>query len=250
MSDFEQAKPDDIIKPKYISKPGFIKAKVRRGFTEIEYLWNFLPVADAFICGGYVRYMCSPSPNPVPAGDIDIYFKDVVAFDVMKARFGAAGFEIKFENDVSVSFNKITNPDNPFFGSQPVQLIKPILEGAIVATGSMEEIVKNFDFTVIRCGLMDPKTALVDADFMHDEERKILRIKNIHCPISSTLRCMKYSRKGYWLPPMQCCRLFIDWEERDDEYREKILEFLTKSDKGKGLTKSDIEEMEVLMRID
>jgi len=95
-----------------------------------------------------------------------------------------------------------------------------------------------------------PDRALVDADFMHDEEKKILRIKNIHCPISSTLRCMKYARKGYWLPPMQCCRLFIDWEERDEEYREKIIEFLKKSDMGEGLTKADIEEMEALMRID
>ena len=250
MTEFEKAKPDDIIKPKYVSKQGFIEVPVRRGFTEIEHLWDFLPQAESFICGGYVRYMCSPSTSPIPAGDIDIYFKDKLSFDTMKTRFGIAGFEIKYENDVSISFNQITNPDNPFFGSKPIQIIKPILEGAIVATGTMKKVMENFDFTVIRCGLISPKLAMVDADFIHDEERKILRIKNIHCPISSTLRCMKYAKKGYWLPPMQCCRLFIDWEERDDEYREKILEFLMKSDKGQGLTKSDIEEMEALMRID
>ena len=252
MTDFKEAKPDDIIIPKYVSKPGFVNAAIKRGFTEIEYLWNFIinNKIHAFICGGYVRYMCSPSSAPVPAGDIDIYFKNQLSFSIGKPKFGSAGFEIKHENDVSVSFSKTTNPDNPFFGSPQVQLIKPILEGAIVATGTMEEILENFDFTVIRCGLMDSKTAMVDADFMHDEEKKILRIKNIHCPISSTLRCMKYAKKGYWLPPMQCCRLFIDWSDRDEEYREKILNFLTQSDKGEGLTKADIEEMEALMRID
>jgi len=250
MVDFTEAKPDEIIVPKYTSRPGFVEAPVRRGFTEIAHLWNFIVPMNAFICGGYIRYMCSPSPAPVPAGDIDIYFRDKPSFDLGKIKFGNAGFEIKHENDVSVSFNKTSNPDNPFFGSPQVQLIKPILEGAIVATGTMKEIIKNFDFTVIRCGLLTAVRALVDADFMHDEEKKILRIKNIHCPISSTLRCMKYSRKGYWLPPMQCCRLFIDWEERDEEYREKIIEFLKKSDMGEGLTKADIEEMEALMRID
>lgn len=253
MTNFEQAKPDEVIIPKYTSKPGFIEASVRRGFTEIEYLWNFLtPLLknNAFICGGYVRYMCSPVPKPAPAGDIDIYFKNEESFDLTKLEFGKAGFEIKHENDVSISFNVISNPDNPFFGSPQIQLIKPILEGAIVATGTMKEVIENFDFTVIRCGLINPKIAIVDADFVHDEEHKILRIKNIHCPISSTLRCMKYSRKGYWLPPMQCCRLFIDWEERDEKYRKKIIEFLKKSDIGEGLTKADIEEMEALMRID
>jgi hypothetical protein len=61
---------------------------------------------------------------------------------------------------------------------------------------------------------------------------------------------MKYSRKGYWLPPLQCCRLFIDWEDRDEEYRNKIYHFLVESDKGEGLTRQEIEEMERLMRID
>ena len=247
-------KPNDIIKPKYISKPGFIKARIRRGFTEIMPLYyllkNLNALNECFICGGYVRYMCSPHNKPTPAGDIDIYFANIDVFMVVKDTLILQGLIVKHENDVSLSFSLITDANHDFNGVPPIQLIKPITDGAIIATGTMQEILENFDFTVIRCGLIDESEAIVDADFMNDEEKKILRIKNIHCPISSTLRCMKYARKGYWLPPMQCCRLFIDWEERDEEYRAKIIEFLTKSDEGEGLTREDIEQMERLMRID
>jgi len=129
-------------------------------------------------------------------------------------------------------------------------LIKPIREGKIVASGEMKEILENFDFTVIRCGFTSSQKILVDADFLHDEERKILRLKNIHCPISSTLRCMKYAAKGYWLKPFETLKLFLDWDSRSDEYRNKLVDFLEKSKEGEGLSKEDITELEALMRID
>lgn len=129
-------------------------------------------------------------------------------------------------------------------------MIKPIREGKIVASGEMKEILENFDFTVIRCGFTSSQEILVDADFLHDEERKILRLKNIHCPISSTLRCMKYAAKGYWLKPFETLKLFLDWDSRSDEYRNKLVDFLEKSKEGEGLSKEDITELEALMRID
>jgi len=96
---------------------------------------------------------------------------------------------------------------------------------------------------------MSPPIALVDADFNHDETKRILRLKNIHCPISSTLRCMKYAKKGYWLPSFQCMRLFLDWDSRNDEYREKLGEFFAQFE-GDGLSKKEIGELEAMMRID
>lgn len=248
--------PNEKIKPKYISRKGFVRVKVRRGFTEIMPLIDIPKISyhfqqeNLFICGGYVRYMCSPNRKAAEAGDIDLYFVNIETFNECQKIFEGEGFEVKYQNDVSLGFKIITDIDSPYLGCPPVQLIKPILDGSIVATGTMEEILSNFDFTIIRCGLISPTDAMVDADFLHDETHNILRIKNIHCPISSTLRCMKYARKGYWLPPMQCCRLFLDWEERTQDYRDKILKFLTEADKGEGLTRADIDEMERLMRID
>ena len=250
----EKKSKEEKLPPAYISKEGFEKVKVIRGFTEIEPLYEelciLLDYGDVHFLGGYIRYMCSPHPSPAKPGDLDIYFKDEDIYKKIKEEFIGWGFTIKHENPVSVSFALITDTDNRFFGTPEVQLIKPIEDGAIKAVGEMEHIISNFDFTVIRCGFISPQLALVDADFMHDEEHRILRIKNIHCPISSTLRCMKYARKGYWLPPLQCCRLFFDWEDRTDAYRQEIYEFLIEADKGEGLTREDIEKMERLMRID
>lgn len=237
--------------PTYISQEGFTTVQVRRGFTEIESLFNFLKQFDAFICGGYVRYMCSTAETVIKAGDCDIYFKTEDDYnrakDILKKEYK---LEKQHENDVSMTFKKVNDSDHEFYGSPVIQLIKPVKEGAIVAVGTMETILENFDFTVIRCGLIDKNLALVDADFEHDEPKHLLRLKNIHCPISSTMRCMKYSRKGYWLPPMQATALFIDWDNRDDEYKTKIINFVVEASKGDGLTKTEVEEMEAMMRID
>lgn len=246
-------------KPKYVSKDGLIETKVIRGFSEIESIYKLIygtddescdPLFGVYMCGGYIRYMCSPHPNPAKPGDLDIYFEEKRTMNILIDALKLREFTIKHENEISITFAKITDHKNLFFGTPNIQLIKPIKDGAIVATGSMSEILSNFDFTVVRAGLVSPRTALVDADFLHDEENRILRIKNIHCPISSTLRCMKYSAKGYWLPPLQCCKLFIDWEDRTDEYRMKIIESLKIMEKGEGLTKKEVDEMERLMRID
>ncbi|MDD5459737.1 MAG: hypothetical protein PHF37_10140, partial [Phycisphaerae bacterium] len=72
----------------------------------------------------------------------------------------------------------------------------------------------------------------------------------IHCPVSATLRCMKYSRKGYFLRPFECMKLFIDWSNRDQSYRDKLVDFLTKAGQEEGLSKDDVEELEAMMRID
>jgi len=151
---------------------------------------------------------------------------------------------------MAVTYKKVKDPASSLFQSPIIQIIKPVKEGKIVATGTLTDILENFDFTVVRCGLLSPNSALVDADFEHDEPRRILRLKNIHCPISSTLRCMKYSKKGYWLPPMQAVRLFLDWDLRGLDWKSKLMDFLRQAESGEGLTKKDIDELEAMMRVD
>lgn len=234
-------------KPKYESKDGFEKVKVYRGFTEISRLFDLLPTDNSFVCGGYVRYMCAPVMNPVPAGDVDIYSVNEDAYkQVLNVLEKQMGLYVKHENAVSHTFKNITDPQHPLFGSPTIQLIKPVKEGAVVAVGDMETILANFDFTVIRIGLLSDKFAIADADFIHDETKKLLRLKNVHCPLSSTLRCMKYAKKGYWLPTSQVLNLFIDWDNRDDEYKIKLMNFMAKNE----LTQKEIDELEALLRID
>jgi hypothetical protein len=170
----------------YISQEGFVKAQVFRGFTEINKIYYDVSVHDGIICGGYVRYMCSPRLDPVKAGDLDIYCPTEEIFDKLKEMF-TAHLSIRVETEVAITYNR-GNGNNRYFPAPPIQLIKPIREGKIVANGSLEEILENFDFTIIRAGLTSTHTAMVDADFAHDETKMVLRLKNIHCPISSTLR--------------------------------------------------------------
>ena len=245
---------------KYQSREGFEQVVILRGVHELMGLavdlCNNYP-NDIFFCGGHVRWMCSSHPTPVPGSDVDIYFKTQEAFDATKARLEDEegwNLETRFENEISIQYRRPKDPGHGLFALPYIQLIKPMVEGAIVATGEMQEILENFDFTVARVGfhptaLLDslpPYYATADADFMHDEAARILRIKNIHCPISSTYRAIKYCRKGYWIPTRQVHSLFIDWETRDDEYRSKITDFLAKEDP----TEDEINEAERLMMID
>lgn len=236
----------------YNSRGDFFEtARVVRGYSEIAHIWDALSTVTecrSFICGGYVRFMCSPRLRPEPAGDVDIYSQSKDDADALVLHLKAQGMSVKHENDISITFDR---PDkNHRWHTNPIiQVVKPINEGAIVATGDIGTILKNFDFTVIRAGLLSPSHALVDCDYKHDEGSRLLRIKNIHCPVSSLLRCMKYARKGYFLRPAEAMKLFADWQGRDDNYRLKIIELFQSSALG-NISQEEIDELERLMRID
>jgi len=247
--EFSQGTNEEVHKPTYISKDGFVQTPIIRGGTEVTPLYFKANLFGGIICGGYARWMCSPADQVVPAGDVDVYFPSESGFEGMKQSLLNELLTIKHENDISVTF-ALADEDSKFRGCPSIQLIKPIKEGRVVAIGSMEDILSNFDFTVVRAGMVDRDFCMVDADFMHDERSKILRLKNIHCPVGSTLRCMKYSKKGYWLPPLQSLQLFFDWDNRDDSYKIKLIEFVTTANNGHGLTQKEIDEMESMMRID
>lgn len=245
-------------KQRYVSRPGFETTPLIRGFDQIRPLWDILEAArtghpgeDCFICGGYSRWCASVARKPVEAMDVDVFTTGQGMFDhlrtLLEGESGQLG-QPRHENDVSLTYNRAKT--GPLAYVPPVQLIKPQRTARLVTVGTRQEILENFDFTVIRACIQSPTEVLVDADFRHDEEHHILRLKNIHCPVSSTLRCMKYAAKGYWLKPTECLKLFLDWDARDDTYRATLARFLTTANDGDGLSKTEIEHMEALMRID
>lgn len=165
----------------------------------------------------------------------------------------AVGFAVKHENEISVTFDHLKEHSDPRWIVCPtIQVIKPVLAGAIVTVGTMEAVLNNFDFTIVRVGLLSPTMALADSEFLEDDKTCKLRFKNIHCPISSTLRAVKYSKKGFWMGALECSKLFIDWSERGEEYRVNLLDLLDKmkTPDGEEPSKEDIEELEKLMNID
>jgi len=235
--------------------PDFVYVPCVRGLEQIDSILNLLRGVNAFICGGYARYCVSPNEGRrlVKAGDVDIYCHDEETFDYLYQHFKANELEIRFDTDVALTYKKTKDKDSLYYGCPVIQLIKPIDQGAIVASGDMETILRNFDFTVIRCGIVemdDGYYALVDVDFMEDEGKKRLRIKNIHCPISSLLRFMKYGSKGYKARPSQIAKLFADWDARSDDYRVRLMNLFQEGGELGELSPAEIDELESLLRID
>jgi len=222
--------------------------KVRRGLSRIQPLLDVLKEHNAFVCGGYARYCASPNTDKrlSKAWDVDVYCQDVAIFEALKSYFEAALLETRHENDLAITYKKPKDSTNVFFKCPIIQLIKPLEMGAIVTKGSVERVLENFDFTVVRCAIV-PEGVLVDVDFIADESKKFLRIKKIHCPVSSLLRFMKYARKGYNTGPAELIKLFADWDRRSLEYRERIVELFSKIGE---LTQEEIDQLERLLRID
>jgi len=234
---------------------GFMYIPVVRGIEAIQSVLDLLQDKSAFVCGGYARYCASPNEGRrlSKAGDVDIYCQNEAAFDEIYQHFKSVGMSVRFDTDVALTYKKVKDKNNPYYGCPVIQLIKPIDQGAIIASGNMLTILRNFDFTVIRCGIVktdDGYQVLVDEDFSKDESKKTLRIKNIHCPISSLLRFMKYGKKGYNARPSQVAKLFADWDNRPMSYRMRLMELFEEGGQLGELTPQEINELESLLRID
>lgn len=233
---------------------GWVKIPVRRGLFEITRLMDLRDRLGGVFMGGYARYCCSERWKPEPAGDIDIFpvcesgkTSDQI-FDCWKLELTNYGLTIKHENEISVTFERAK--DGPFLASPAIQLIKPMKEGRIVTEGTVEQVLGGFDFTVVRVALNpDRLTATAWASFAEDDRKGLLRILNIHCPISSLLRVCKYSRKGYHCRPSEVLKLFMDWQNRNETYRSRIVELFQKGSFGK-LSKEEIDQLEALLNVD
>jgi hypothetical protein len=237
----------------------FKEVPIRRGFTEIVVLYDLAVKNNCIICGGYARYCAAPLPTAKvkPASDVDLFPRSEESCNNLLTDLKAIGYEVKYENHICLTMTPTEAAKEALKYIPIPQIIKPVIEGKIVTVGTTEEILINFDFTIVRAAITSPTTCLVDEDFEADETNHILRLKNIHCPITSLLRCCKYARKGYFMRPMEALKLFNDWTARGEDYQKRITELFTESAKGlqsednpDGITQKEIDELEKLLRID
>lgn len=238
-----------MIESKYITVP------LLRGFDQIRDIFDLIG-NRGYICGGYARYCASERQTNNEAEDVDIFPTTNESSASILKDFQDREFEIAHENHVSISL-KLTEDEEKLKEvrlrwkmAPKIQIIKPVVEGRILTIGSKEDILNNFDFTVVRALIVNPYHILVDEDFVEDEKHKLIRIKNIHCPISSTLRCMKYARKGYFMKPSQALALFKDWDERGEDYKKRMIELFEERSPSGEMTQTEIDELESLLRID
>lgn len=201
----------------------FINQPIVRGFTEIKPLHNIISKYNAWICGGYARYVCSKNSKPAIPEDVDVFCKTEDDFNKIKEELKSLGITKTFETKVSISHH---TKDTILFSCPKIQLIKPRDEKKLVTFGSIETILSNFDYTITRCAIISETECIIDEDFVADEEKRMINIKNIHCPISAVFRLSKYLNKGYHVSNMTILKLFLDWQERDQDYKDKIISYL------------------------
>lgn len=200
---------------------------------------------NGYIIGGYARYCCSKKKKPETPQDIDIYSITEQAFEALRVEFDKE-FTLVKESEVSCTYKWKT----------PLNLIKPVLVGAIVGVGEPETILNSFDFTVAKACIMSEDKAVVHELFHDHDAGNLLVIEHIHCPVSAVYRIMKYYKKGYWVRPIEVLKLFFNWDNRDDEYRSKLIEFIQSAEefhKSGGedkLSEEEIQELERMMFID
>jgi hypothetical protein len=241
---------------KYTPPPeGWVQIPIRRGIFEITRLLDLRDKCGGRIIGGYARWCCSERQSLHRANDVDVFpiaekegdDTDAI-FQSWKAALVVEGLKVKHENEVSISYE--IPETGPFMACPTIQIIKPTKIGAIVTEGTIEEVLGNFDFTVVRVALNpDRLTATAWASFIEDDNKGLLRLLNIHCPISSLLRVCKYARKGYYCRPAEAMKLFFDWDARTPEYKGKMLELFEKGNMGE-ISKQEIEELEKLLHVD
>lgn len=224
------------------------KVKVYRGGQLIRPIIKLSQEYKMNIIGGYVRWMASPLPKPYPADDIDLFPTEEGGGQELVEALLKKKFEVLLETDNAWTFKK--HEKAPYIRWPRIQVIKGFREGKTVTWGTLEEVISNFDFTVVRIGLISEDWALADPDYKKDEKNKRLRWKNIHCPISAVVRACKYAKKGYFCSPMEILRLFDDWDERDDDYKAELGALFLASQNEEEFTEEQVHRLERLLRID
>lgn len=199
----------------------FVELKVRRGAELMAQLIRAAAECDSIIAGGAVRWMCSPLSETmdgkngglVGSNDVDIFPPSNEKLEALEARLLDMGYS-RLEDERGDMARTYRKPSVPKPAGH-VQLVVPRRSAFMnTSAGTAAELLETLDFTVARAALLSASVALVDADFEHDERRKLLRIRHIVCPISAVRRIAKYTAKGYHCRMLEIVKLFAEWSER------------------------------------
>lgn len=185
---------------------------------------------QGFIAGGFARYCLSNNNEPIIPNDIDIFCGDIATFESVSTLFkrhpdivrkSDSEIETKYEYRVAFGYHK---------DAYSIQLIKPAEIKNMVSDGDFVRVLDNFDFTIAKCAVLPDGRGIAHKDFdLHDSESKLV-ITNIHCPISSAKRVIKYCGKGFTVESKELLKLFRDYENRPQEWKDIVIAGLSGDD--------------------
>lgn len=177
---------------------------------------------EGFIAGGFARYCISENEAPIVPSDIDVFCGDEETFARIAARVRAdpntvRKSETRIETKYEYRFARGYHKD-----AYAIQLIRPASIRNMVSDGDVRRVLDNFDFTIAKSAVLPDGTALCHEHFRRDDAANALVVTNIHCPISSAKRVIKYAARGYSITSAELLKLFEDYESRSDEWKAAI----------------------------
>jgi len=225
-----------------------------------------------FIAGGYARDIILGTHTST---DIDIFcYKDDAIYpepidtdvfewqgDIINSIKGL-GYEYKRQLPNALEFLLPCKDGKHNRNFRKVQLIIPFKNEWMQTYGRVDEVIGQFDFTVVMAALDAFTSSRVtadgveytscfytfeDEDFRKDSKKKRLYIRHINCPIAVAMRVNKYSAKGFFIGPKEIIKLFKEWNNRPESYRKRLERF---ADSNDSLDPKEWWEIEKLLRID
>ena len=210
--------------------------KVRRDFPLPKQYRKLLAIAgeDGFLAGGSVRFLVTKGADKAQSDDFDFYAYSPEGREKLLQNFLNAGFVIKHENVNAWSLKK---------KDIKVQIIKSFC-------GEIEKVVDEFDMTVCRIAT-DGKWVYRDKDFIEHNQKKLIVIKTIQCPIGALRRLIKYSKKGFHCSNFQFVKLYEHYISLGEDYRMKLLNLMNHNEENGKLEQHEFEELEaILIKVD
>lgn len=210
-----------------------------RGLTEIRELLSLVNTGGGFIGGGYARYCLSPLPKPSVPSDVDIFCKEVGAYQYLIDEIVRRGGEVKFRTPNAVTLN----PPSYWISCPTIQIISPTL-----MVGGPWELISKFDFTISIAALTWEGQGIAHLDFEDHEYKQALIVNNIQCPVGTMKRVLKYAKKGYKLSAHELLKFYSFWDGWAPNKKEELAKLINIP--APDRTPQDQEDYRRLMYID
>lgn len=168
----------------------YLTINPKRNLEIIKEVFEIIGAFEAFIAGGFARHSITDAPEDYYS-DIDIYSRSLKKYEMMEEVFKSK-FKIIKESEVSITF------DNKY------SIIKPVLG----FYGTPEQVLNTFDFTICQAAIINPETCLYNSSFYEDHKNKRLILYCTNYPINTFFRVIKYTKKGYFISPLEVLKIF------------------------------------------